>query len=88
MTLKDEIKNPSEHIDIGNGFKLHREFLTTMKATCGGKANEFGRSLLKKLFEPSELVGYSLMGKGCNANKSEKLPGIDPRRRDAVIGND
>lgn len=87
MSLKATIENPGDEVDIGNGVFLKREFLLTIKATSG-TTNVFGRCLFKKIFESHEIIGYSLMGKGCNAiNSNEKTPSIDPRRRDALIGN-
>ncbi len=78
-------KSDAGVVDIGNGILLPREFLTTIKSVSSSM-NIYARNLFKHLFESHELVGYSLMGKGCNANKTSKQPSIDPIRRDALIG--
>lgn len=85
QSLKLQINNPVDEVDIGNGIMLKNEFIVTIKA-ASPSTNAFGRCLLRKLFENDEIIGYSLMGKGCAANKTETLPSIDPRRRDALIG--
>ena len=83
--LKSTIQSSNENIDIGNGVLLSQEFLHTIKATSG-TVNIFGRTMFRKLFQPHQLIGCSLIGKGFNANPSQKLPPVDPARRDALIG--
>ena len=56
--------------------------------TVSDGAEKLARNLMRALFDESELVGRSLFGKVCNANKLlPTRPAIDQKRRDAIIRN-
>lgn len=85
LQIQDQTRIPAIPIDIGNGILLSKDVLTTIRSVST-TMNVYARNMFKHLFKPHDVIGYSLMGKGCNANRSEKQPSIDPVRRDAIIG--
>lgn len=72
-------------MDIGEGVMVKREDLSAAKLTSHGPST-LARNLFRILFKKEELVGKSLLGRMCNANKHlNPLPAVDSLRRDAII---
>ncbi len=69
----------------GSGVFLPKSQLDTILAVSHS-AEKLSRNLLRALFLERELLGCSLFGMSCNANKDEAAkPSIDAKRRDAII---
>ncbi|CAG7828842.1 unnamed protein product, partial [Allacma fusca] len=72
-------------VDIGSGVTLNSALLERAKIFSSSPA-VLGRNIFRLAFEESEIVGKSLFGRVCNANKQLPLkPSVDAIKRDAVI---
>ena len=70
---------------IGEGVYLPKTQLDTILA-LSDSPEKLARNLMRATFEENEMLGCSLFGMPCNANKSGSVrPSIDPKRRDAII---
>ncbi|CAG7729200.1 unnamed protein product [Allacma fusca] len=72
-------------VDIGSGVTLNSALLERAKIFSSSPA-VLGRNIFRLAFEESEIVGKSLFGRVCNANKQLPIkPSVDAMKRDAVI---
>ncbi|XP_049516989.1 uncharacterized protein LOC119454001 [Dermacentor silvarum] len=70
----DEIV-PCKKVDIGGGVLVEEGIINQLTTSCHGGPGKFARTLLRHVFEESEMKGRSLFGaKGSHGQKE----GLDP----------